>query len=321
MRAGGPQAPVPPAGYTAAPGVYGAIQPGSTAPIVPNRVQSMPVAGPAVPLRSSAIPGPSSNFGGIVQGATTQDLAKARLPVATPNQQVQNRIAPMGPYAPAGPVTGRAPGVAEAATTAGTASGGQLAADRQTAARYQRDIFPLKEAIPALERLGTKGTGPGTETINNIKSFVLSNVPGVKESDFNGTVGDYDKAKKYLTDFVNQTGSTGTNDKLAAAFAGNPSVHISNAAAQDVAKSALALRRMQQAQIIEFEKTGLPPDKYASWATKWGNTQDSRAYGLDLMGADKAEKLKKSLKGDDLATFMRSLRIAHESKNVLGFGQ
>ena len=125
----------------------------------------------------------------------------------------------------------------------------------KTAARYQRDIFPLKEAIPALERLGTKGTGPGTETINNIKSFVLSNVPGVKESDFNGTVGDYDKAKKYLTDFVNQTGSTGTNDKLAAAFAGNPSVHISNAAAQDVAKSALALRRMQQAQIIEFEKT------------------------------------------------------------------
>ena len=58
-----------------------------------------------------------------------------------------------------------------------------------------------------------------------------------------------------------------------------------------------------------------------SGATKWGNTQDSRAYGLDLMGADKAEKLKKSLKGDDLATFMRSLRIAHESKNVLGFGQ
>src|SRR5262249_38844427 len=131
--------------------------------------------------------------------------------------------------------------------------------------------------------LGSKGTGPGTETTNHLKSFLITNVPGVSQSSFNGTVEDYDKAKKYLTDFVNQNGNTGTNDKLAAAFAGNPSVGISNAAAVDVAKSALALRRMKQAQLVEFEKSGLPDSEFAKWASRWQINHDPRAFGFDMM--------------------------------------
>ena len=195
-----------------------------------------------------------------------------------------------GPPRPTGPVTGLAPGVAEAETRAGGASGEQLAHARIAASNYQRDIFPLTQAIPALERLGTKGTGPGTEEINQLKSFILSNVPGVKSEDFKGTVADYDKAKKYLTDFVNQTGSTGTNDKLAAAFAGNPSVGISNAAAVDVAKSALALRKMQQAAIINFERLGLPASQFSRYMTQTMNTLDPRAFGFDLIKDAKKQK-------------------------------
>ena len=85
--------------------------------------------------------------------------------------------------------------------------------------------------------------------------------PALPGADFNGLkhdVATYERAKKYLTDFVNQNGSTGTNDKLAAGFAGNQSVNISSAAAVDVAKSALALRRMKQAQLDAFERSGLP---------------------------------------------------------------
>ena len=170
-----------------------------------------------------------------------------------------------GPPRPTGPVTGLAPGVAEAETRAGGASGEQLAHARTAASNYQRDIFPLTQAIPALERLGTKGTGPGTEEINQLKSFILSNVPGVKPEDFSGTVEDYDKAKKYLTDFVNQTGNTGTNDKLAASFCWKSKCSISNAAAVDVAKSALALRKMQQAAIINFERLGLPASQFSRY--------------------------------------------------------
>jgi hypothetical protein len=271
----GPQQPQMPVGAVQQPGgIPGQIQP-NAAPIVPNRVRTSPV----LPVA----------------------------PAPTANDRVSQGFGAIGP------ATGLPPGAAEAKQVTGKTSGEQLAADRIGATTYQREVFPLEQAIPALEKLGTKGTGPGTETFNHIKSFILSNVPGVKETDFNGTVGDYDKAKKYLTDFVNQTGTTGTNDKLAAAFAGNPSVGISNAAAQDVAKSALALRRMKQAQIIEFGKLGIPDDQYAKWATTWNNTQDARAYGFDLMSPDKQQKLLKSMTAPQKQVFLNSLRIAHDA--------
>ena len=69
-------------------------------------------------------------------------------------------------------------------------------------------------------------------------------VPGI---DAEG-IKNFDEARKYLTQYARQNGSTGTNDQLAAAFEGNPSVGISNAAATTVAKTALSLARLQNAQ-------------------------------------------------------------------------
>jgi hypothetical protein len=154
-------------------------------------------------------------------------------PVAPPSRNYQ----PPGSVVAAPP-----PGSIEAQKAAGTGSGEELVNARHRSLNYQQEVFPLEQAIPALEKLGPKGTGPGTESINHLKSFVLSNIPGADFKGLKDDVATYDKAKKYLTDFVNQNGNSGTNDKLAASFAGNPSVNISNAAAVDVAKSALALR-------------------------------------------------------------------------------
>ena len=253
--------------------------PGSTAPIQPNAVPTQRI----LPTQNGNLTGPDKT----VTSIDVQDLP--------PNQAVANRF-------PSGPATALPPGVAEAASGVGVASGAQLASERTKAASFQRDIFPLAQAIPALEKLGTKGTGPGTETINKLKSFALSNIPGVKESDFGfGSVKDFDKLNKYFTDFVNQNGNTGTNDKLAAAFAGNPSVGISNAAAVDVAKSALALRRMQQSRYLAFEDSGLPADQaskfFANGQIKLPDKTtiavgqlDPRAFGVDNM-SDKAKKV------------------------------
>jgi len=252
--------------------------------------------------------GQSSNFGGKVTGAVAQAPTFAdRFSAARPG----------------GVTTSLPPGAGEAVAT-GAAGGAQAAvAGRTRAANFQREIFPLQQAIPALERLGVKGSGPGTDTINNMKSFVLSNVPGVKESDFNGTVKDYDKAKKYLTDFVNQTGNSGTNDKLAAAFAGNPSVGISNAAAVDVAKSALSLRRMQQANIQEFERLNLPPSSYSQWLTKRSGEMDPRAFGVDMMSPEAKSKLSEQLKKSKVERdrFEKSLEIAHSLGFITPSGQ
>lgn len=202
-----------------------------------------------------------------VQGPPGPQNQPTSIPQTTAIRQGQISVAPP-------------PGVAEAQTATGQGSGEALNAARQRSFNYRQEVFPLEQAIPALEKLGKTGTGPGTEETNHIKSFLQSaGVPGFDAD----KIKTFDEAKKYLTDFVNQNGNTGTNDKLAASFAGNPSVGISNAAATDVAKSALALRRMKQAQLVEFEKSGLPDSEYAKWAGHWQLNHDPRAFGFDMM--------------------------------------
>ena len=225
------------------------------------------------------------------------------------------------PAAPATPMAAPPPGAAEAARATGQGSGEELVGARHRSLNYQQEVFPLEQAIPALEKLGTKGTGPGTESINHLKSFVLSNIPGADFKGLKDDVATYDKAKKYLTDFVNQNGNSSTNDKLAAAFAGNPSVNISNAAAVDVAKSALALRRMKQAQLVAFEQSGLPDKDYAKFASKWAVGVDPRAFGFDMMTVAQRNAVLNSIsdkKGKDGAASPRDLfklqvEAAHES--------
>ena len=284
----------------------------------PAQNREQPIGSPSFPPGNA---GPSGGFPG--QGplnpkpVQTIPVGRNALPVQEP-QQAQNfndRFNQATGVMPGSPPFG----TRQASDIAGAASGEALAKARNQAANFQRDVFPLAQAIPALEKLGTKGTGPGTETINHIKSFVLSNVPGVKESDFNGTVADYDKAKKYLTDFVNQTGNSGTNDKLAAAFAGNPSVHISNAAAQDVAKSALALRLMQQAQYLEFEKSGKPDSEFSRWIAQKNNQLDPRAFGVNYMSPDSKRKLLEQLNKNpkEKELFEKSIQIAHDAGYIV----
>ncbi len=221
--------------------------------------------------------------------------------------------------APAGAVLGTTGGLVQTALPAGVVeaqqkqkevSGVQYAGDLADSANYARSIFPLQKAIPALEGLGKTGTGPGTEQRNHIVSFLQSmGVPGLPDQD---KIKSYDEANKYLTDWVNANGNISTNDKLAAAFAGNPSTKISNAAAVDVAKSALALRNMKQAQLQVFQQTGLPPDQYSQWvANKWsGKLDDPRAYGLPLMSDSAKTSLNKSLTGPERLKFLSSLKAA-----------
>lgn len=223
----------------------------------------------------------------------------------------QARVVPQGTAniraaQPGGAAFEAPPGVKTAAETAGTQAGDAISAARIANLNFRSQVYPLEQAIPALERLGKTGTGPGTEEFNNLKSFLQSaGIPGL---DVN-KIKDFDEAQKYLTDWVNQNGNSGTNDKLAAAFAGNPNVHISNAAAVDVAKSALALRRMKLAQQATFEKTGLPDSEFPKWASKNFN-MDPRVYGFDLMKTAQRKSLLESLPAAKRDLFMLNVQDA-----------
>lgn len=227
-------------------------------------------------------------------------------------------VAPKARTAPASPAPSNAgsvmaapaPGEAGAKEKTGVGSGAMLADERARAANYRREIYPLEQAIPALERLGKTGTGPGTEQVNQIKSFLQSaGVPGIDVQ----KIKDYDEAHKYLTDWVTANGDHSTNDKLAAAFASNASTKISNAAAADVAKAALALRRMKQAQLEEFEASGLPESQYGRWAAKWNREQDPRVYGWDYMNDNQKKALLQSIIGPKRDLFIMALHRAADN--------
>jgi len=227
-------------------------------------------------------------------------------------------------FAPTSPVgsliaAGQAAAARGAATT--SVAGGaadQYVKDMQGAINYQRSALPLAKAIPALEALGTQGTGPGTETWNEVMSFLQSSgLPGIDTT----KIKNFDEAKKYLTDFVNQNGDHGTNDRLAASFAGNPSTGISNAAAVDVAKTAATMQRFKQAQVMSFggatdPTTGQPmsKDKYLDYAANFQSKYDPRAFGIDMMSPASIAALDKEMPvgTEARAKFNASLKIAKE---------
>lgn len=269
----------------------------------------IPLALPPTTETVQADPTKPGYGGKSLLGTTPAPVVRQGPGVASPAARapIGSSVAPVA----AKPVsTALPPGQAEASSVAGGASGGALGDARNRGLNYQQEVNPLEQAIPALEKLGTKGTGPGTESLNHLKSFVLSNVPGADFKDLKDNVATYDKAKKYLTDFVNQNGNSGTNDKLAAAFAGNPSVNISNAAAVDVAKTALTLRRFKQAQLLAFEAAGKPDADFAKEAGKFAREHDPRAYGFDMMNAAERKKVIESLPKGKRELFMMDVQDA-----------
>lgn len=215
------------------------------------------------------------------------------------------QIAP--PSGPPGVAQTPVPGAVAAQEAVGAQSGGQFATDLAQASAFQQNVLPLAKAITSLEALGTTGTGPGREQVNEIFSFLQSmGVPGIDPEG----IKDFDEARKYLVQYVNQNGNSGTNEKLAASFAGNPSVEISNAAAIDVAKTALALARMQNAQVRAFQATGNPASEYSQAVAAWNAQQDPRAFGFDLMDDAARKKLVESLTPAEKTAFVNSLRTA-----------
>ena len=92
---------------------------------------------------------------------------------------------------------------------------------------------------------------------------------------------------------------------------------ISNAAAVDVAKAAKALSRMQQATLLEFEKSGKRPDQFSQWVAKRNNELDPRAFGVDMMKPEAKARLRQQLDRNPVEAkrFEKSLQIAQEYFN------
>jgi hypothetical protein len=105
-------------------------------------------------------------------------------------------------------------------------------------------------------------------------------------------IQDWQEARKYMTQYANQTSSGQTNDRLAATMSGSPNMKLQQATNVDLAKIALINKRINQVAFSEFSRSGLAPASFPQWKAQWLAQQDVRAFGADLMTREARSKLK-----------------------------
>lgn len=197
----------------------------------------------------------------------------------------------------------------------GKASLAQLAQDRVAVSHYKEAVFPLEHALPAIRALGATGTGPGKEQLNDI----VATLRGLGVPLPQGVVDKntaFAEARKYLTQNVLANSDTGTNEKLLAAFSGNPNVSLPQAAVYDLARAGLAVRRMNAAKTLEFDRENQPGSSYSKWGTTFSTNQDPRAYGFDLMTLPERDRTWAAIQKEGpaaVAKFKASLAVAHNN--------
>lgn len=225
-----------------------------------------------------------------------------------------NRLVPFGQDNPApvqaaqggSVVMGPPAGQVEAQTQAAKVSSDKYSADAAAQTNYQQNILPIEQAYQSVKALGTTGVGPGSEELNQMRSFLVT--MGVMNPSDN--LKDFDEANKYLTQMARSTGFTGSDAQLAAAQQASPSMKTSNGAALAVLQKAAALARMQNAQVRAFEASGQGPEKYSKWATSWNSSQNPVAYAFDMMTPEDRSAYVKTLSAPERQKFVSSLQTA-----------
>lgn len=323
-------------GFTNQPRVAGSIQntldPAAAAslqagPVDPvTGVKTMIPMGRAAEQYGLAAPGTYTGAGGGGADAIPISINRSgqitKRAMSEGGQTMQPSISPPGPAAGGAPAFGSntsatmpsggiqtepSPGQAVALKS----SGDQYAAAGQNQATYAQQMQQLQSGLTSLQNTNT---GPGTEARQAIASYMLAlpggigqYLPGVDPK----SIAAFDEANKYLTQAaVGSPSATRSDAGQNAAIQSNPSVHISNSAAQDVLKANIGFRRTEMANYAAFAKTGQDPGQFTSWLAQRNQQIDPRAYSVDLLSQPQRQGFMSSLSGQAKAKFLGSVRDA-----------
>lgn len=205
------------------------------------------------------------------------------------------------------------------------ASTADFNASRDRASSASTRILTAQQALNALQGAVT---GPGTDFVAKVNDIVGSYqqyAPDWLKSIFAGTGLDPNQsatnraeAQKYLTQIaLGQADSMGrgTDQQLLTAITGNPSIHIQNAAAQDVLKAQIGLERMNQMLWREAQGQGIDEAHFATWKANWMTDHDLRVFVADSMTPDQRKRLHDELYADPTGPatkrFLSSARQAY----------
>ncbi len=193
-------------------------------------------------------------------------------------------------------------------------------AARSAAQGYTNETLPLTKAIPTLAAMGSKSTGPTSEARNAITS-VAENLGWIGSKDADQT-HKFQEARKYLEQWVSRASETGPNTvaHLLQTASGQPNMTLQNVPLVSLAKTALAVRRMQQVGFQEFSRLVdqgvMDPRQFPQWYARWAPQQDDRAYGMDMWNKSERDKIRASVARDPQAEdrFVASHNAAKRAK-------
>lgn len=225
-----------------------------------------------------------------------QPYPQGQAPVPAGQPPANNGSVPMEP--PAGQVA--------AQTKAADISAEKYSTDAAAQTNYQQNIMPIQQAYEHVKALGPTGVGPGSEELNQAKSFLVT--MGVINPD--QQLSDFDQANKYLSAAMRSNGYTGSDAQLDAAAKASPTMKTSQGAALAVLQKTAAMARMQNAQVQEFQKSNQGPETYSKWAAGWNAKQNAAAYAFDMMDPTQRLAYVKTLSAPELAKFKASLGTA-----------
>lgn len=280
--------------------------PGERASLVPGTdAQGRPTVTPAATVLQNANMNPLNAMPATAPAPSPtnqlQPYPAGQAPVAAGQAPAGNGgSVPMGP--PAGQV--------EAQKKSADISAEKYSTDAAAQTNYQQNIMPIQQAYEHVKALGAKGIGPGSEELNQAKSFLVT--MGIWPAD--KELSDFDQANKYLSAMARSNGFTGSDAQLSAAQQANPSMKTSNGAALAVLQRAAAMARMQNAQVQAFQALqGTPqggPENYSKWAAGWNAKQNAAAYAFDMMDPTQRQAYVKTLSAPELTKFKASLGTA-----------
>jgi hypothetical protein len=238
--------------------------------------------------------------------------------MGTPAQAMRAATTPpQNPAMPPGVVTALQPSTQKQMD----ASASQMGQDAQAASDYRNRIQPLENVIPLLEKLGPRGTGIGSELKAQLAKIGVTFGAGDSDAKI------YDETRKYMLQDAMRNGEIGTNDKLVATTSSNPNMDLVQGANVDLAKAALAQRRIKQVQVLEAQRQGVDPGQYQDWATQWNTSQDPRAYIVDHMTpkarGQMLDQVEANLKSNDpnavaqAKQFLESYKTARQFPGVM----
>ena len=233
---------------------------------------------PTPPAPGTTIPGayqPRGGPGGGAGGATPPAAA----PTPT-TPQAPPGAAPGAPAAPASPViqTPSGPAVTTSAPAGTEQDIQQYKAAQAAMPEQQRNIVAGQTALDAL-RLAR--TGPGTDTVNHMKAFLLAQGIDLGAIDPNSTAA-YEIARKNLLRFAQGSAqrSLGTDLGLTTQLQSNANVeNMLNSANDHILVQDMGLAKQRIAQTLEAPQGGVGMGQHTQNFT---NTTDPRAFAWDL---------------------------------------